>query len=308
MATACYFPSGNDTGSTYIPCNQTAVANGEHSACCAPNDMCFTNGLCKANPDNWNWNWRVGCTDQTWKDPACPNYCRGIEQDDQAHVIFQCQDNGTWCCATGDPNLFARNYNFTCCDISGLTFKAAAVVYTHASVSLAITSLTSSDSSSSETSFLSSPTTNVQPQPTSLSVSGIAASTTASVTQTAASLNATVTGSKPPALAIGLGVGIPLAIILIAIACFAFWRLGQRQSQRASAQAKEDLAKEHSISEVHSIPTHSVPPLGREQRRTLMSNLEIDGEELKAEMPYSNSPVELEGPTNKLPSRPSSAK
>lgn len=219
-----------------------------------------------------------------------------------------CQDNGTWCCATGDPDQFARNYNFTCCDISSLTFKAAAVVYAHASVSLAIASLTSSDSSPSGTSFLSSPTTSVQPQPTSLSVSGIAASTTASVTQTAASLNATVTGSKPPALAIGLGVGIPLAIILIAIACFAFWRLGQRQSQRASAQAKEDLAKEYSISEVHSIPTHSVPPLGREQRRTLMSNLEIGGEELKAEMPYSNSPVELEGPTNKLASRPSSVR
>ena len=215
-----------------------------------------------------------------------------IDQDDQAHIIFQCQGNGTWCCATGDPDSFARNYNFTCCDISSLTFKAAAVVYTHASVSLAISSLTS-DSSPSETSFLSSPTTSVQPQPTRLSVSGIAAST-ASVTQTAASLNATVTGSKPPALSIGLGVGIPLAIILIAIACFAFWRLGQRQSQRASAQAKEDLAKEHSISEVHSIPTHSIPPLGREQRRTLVSNLEIGGEELKAEMRYPNSPVELD--------------
>jgi len=41
--------------------------------------MCFTNGLCKAGSDDqYNWNWRVGCTDPTFNDPACPSYCQGI--------------------------------------------------------------------------------------------------------------------------------------------------------------------------------------------------------------------------------------
>lgn len=82
MSNNCYFASGENTdssGSTYIPCNTTAVELGGHSACCAPNDMCFTNGLCKANTvDQYNWNWRVGCTDPTFSDPACPSYCQGI--------------------------------------------------------------------------------------------------------------------------------------------------------------------------------------------------------------------------------------
>lgn len=58
----------------YIPCNQTAVDNGGHSACCAPGDRCLTNGLCTNDPGG-NVYWRDGCTDRTWKDPACPNYC-----------------------------------------------------------------------------------------------------------------------------------------------------------------------------------------------------------------------------------------
>lgn len=41
--------------------------------------MCFTNGLCKApTDDQYNWNWRIGCTDPTFSDPACPNYCQGL--------------------------------------------------------------------------------------------------------------------------------------------------------------------------------------------------------------------------------------
>ena len=82
MSATCYFASGKNadlSGSTYIPCNTTAVAEGGHSACCAPDDMCFTNGLCKAGSDDqYNWNWRVGCTDPTFNDPACPSYCQGI--------------------------------------------------------------------------------------------------------------------------------------------------------------------------------------------------------------------------------------
>lgn len=205
-----------------------------------------------------------------------------LGRDDQAHLIFQCQNDGTWCCSTGDPAPFVRNFNFTCCNISNLSFKAAgAEVYTHASVNLALTTLVTSN-------FSSSPTTSYQPQLATQSKSDVTASTTESFTQTALSPSNTATGSKPTALPIGLGVGIPLAIILIAVACFASWRLGRRQTEQAYAQVKKNQAKECSMSEGG------------------YSMQEMGGDTLRAEMPYRNSPVELEGPTKSSASyRPS---
>lgn len=69
MSATCYFASGKNadlSGSTYIPYNTTAVAEGGHGSCCAPNDMCFMKGLCIAGSDDqYKWNWRVGCSDPT---------------------------------------------------------------------------------------------------------------------------------------------------------------------------------------------------------------------------------------------------
>lgn len=65
-------------GDYRFPCNSTAVANGQHSSCCASNDMCLTNGLCKEKGkehEGTNLYWSNGCTDPNFNDPACPRYC-----------------------------------------------------------------------------------------------------------------------------------------------------------------------------------------------------------------------------------------
>lgn len=83
MSYQCYANNGSlyeNTAATYVPCNLTAVENGGHSSCCNINDLCMTNGLCmeaQNEKKGANHYWRNGCTDPTFKDPACPNFCRG---------------------------------------------------------------------------------------------------------------------------------------------------------------------------------------------------------------------------------------
>ena len=68
----CYFPDGSIDTDGYV-CNQTAAANGEGSACCLHNDACYQTGTCF---QDWSGvTYRQSCTDQSWKSPACPQYC-----------------------------------------------------------------------------------------------------------------------------------------------------------------------------------------------------------------------------------------
>ncbi|KAF2807441.1 uncharacterized protein BDZ99DRAFT_573268 [Mytilinidion resinicola] len=280
MSSACYFPDGTNTNAAFVPCNQTAIEEGKHTSCCAPGDMCFTNGICKANNSNQlNWNWRDACTDPTWKDPACPNYCKGTDPGG-AHVIFQCQEEDLWCCAFDNPPV--GHYNFTCCTVDQYAFRAGkAVFYTTAQLNLGIETLSSIASASSF-----STATLVVASTTSVASQSIASSTARQIqgpfTPSVPSATA-APASQSHSLAIGLGVGIPVAILLFAVACFFFWRLGKR------AQAKEELPIKEVISEAYSMPAHSMT-------QQEVARLEIDGDMLKAEMAHPRSPVELEGP------------
>jgi hypothetical protein len=73
----CYFPSG--LPSPGKPCHPDAT----QSVCCSPGFTCLSNGICEAGPANANeraWKYslyRSGCTDSTFNDPACPQFCVG---------------------------------------------------------------------------------------------------------------------------------------------------------------------------------------------------------------------------------------
>ncbi|ETS73577.1 hypothetical protein PFICI_14523 [Pestalotiopsis fici W106-1] len=301
MSATCFYASGGSAstdGQTYIPCNTTAVEQGGHSACCASGDMCFTNGLCKAGEGQWNWNWRVACTDPTFQDPSCPNYCRGIESDDQAHLVFQCSDNDTWCCATGNVDRFARNYNFTCCENPELTMELGpAVFYGTAMAQVAISTLGV---------FSSQTTTSLIPKPSASSnVSQVTALTTMNATgyystetpvptqdtttTPAATSSASRTSPSSKALQIGLGVGISLGLAAIALVAYMFFRLGQRRSQPSGLD--HQMMQNDDAKTSMPLPTHlhwlqygGVPAaVGHE----------MDGQNPMAEMAHS-VPVELE--------------
>jgi hypothetical protein len=66
MSEACHFPDGiQATGNT--PCYK----NGSVSVCGGPGFTCLSNGLCQQGQNLF----RGTCTDSTWKNDACPNFC-----------------------------------------------------------------------------------------------------------------------------------------------------------------------------------------------------------------------------------------
>ncbi|KAF2214762.1 hypothetical protein CERZMDRAFT_105256 [Cercospora zeae-maydis SCOH1-5] len=69
-AQQCYYPDG--TASKDVPCNATAAAvAGGYSACCSESSYCMDNGLCL----DTGILKRMSCTDKTFKDKKCPQYC-----------------------------------------------------------------------------------------------------------------------------------------------------------------------------------------------------------------------------------------
>lgn len=67
----CYWPNGVEIEDS-PPCDLNSSG---HSACCLPNAVCLSNGLCWQQ-DLWNNRLaRFGCTDPTWQDNACPRIC-----------------------------------------------------------------------------------------------------------------------------------------------------------------------------------------------------------------------------------------
>ncbi|KAK7614712.1 hypothetical protein BKA81DRAFT_405909 [Phyllosticta paracitricarpa] len=66
----CWYPDG--TLSEDVPCNSTAAAAGEATACCGSAALCMANGLCL----DWGVTSRGSCTDKSWTEGGgCTQYC-----------------------------------------------------------------------------------------------------------------------------------------------------------------------------------------------------------------------------------------
>jgi hypothetical protein len=240
----CYSSTGlaspfNDY--TYIPCNLTAIANGQHSACCASGDTCLTNGLCKYNPPtpvhNFNTYWRIGCTDPTYQDPSCPKQCKNKENVERhVHIVFECPGDGQWCCGTGATGDYKNTLtvNTTCCNIPDLAFSDnARKAYTTAKSdwrSDLDTQTFAALALGTATSALTAATSSPPSQSASVAASESTHSTRPASPPTAASLptpSASPSPSSSPnnvALGVGLGFGIPLLVCLVALVSFLLYR------------------------------------------------------------------------------------
>lgn len=71
-STQCYVIDGAAADNSGYRCDNSTTGN---SACCAAGATCYSNGLCKQDNGPTVDYLRVGCTDQTWEDPACLNQC-----------------------------------------------------------------------------------------------------------------------------------------------------------------------------------------------------------------------------------------
>ncbi|KAF9734893.1 hypothetical protein PMIN06_008303 [Paraphaeosphaeria minitans] len=241
MAAECYANNGSlyaNTAATYVPCNLTAVENGGHSSCCAIGDLCMTNGLCM-EPSNEakgaNHYWRNGCTDKTWKDPSCPNFCWGEEEPNHYNAfIFYCFDPKNEFCCTPQGTLEAgvTGRNTSCCNDEDLVFKASAPVILGTAVAalprISSTTISSISSSASSTSTI----------------------TQSSFTTSATAVEETVTSSTPTATSessgmssgakAGMGVGITLGVLAVLAILGVLFFMRRRRENRNNAHLLSD--------------------------------------------------------------------
>ncbi|KAK4159927.1 hypothetical protein QBC43DRAFT_326350 [Cladorrhinum sp. PSN259] len=125
----CYYitskPVPKDSG--IVPCDPSATGTDTgllpggsgttHSSCCnqEKGDVCLSTGLCLntsgKTPNNLLW--INGCTDPTWRDPACPQYCNPAPNSTgHPNAYFRlkfCSDT-TFCC----PGAYGNN-EAECC-------------------------------------------------------------------------------------------------------------------------------------------------------------------------------------------------
>ncbi|KAI0384163.1 hypothetical protein F5Y04DRAFT_237355 [Hypomontagnella monticulosa] len=116
LAATCYHLDGTNAGPSNALCNPNATGTeGSHSACCnAENgDACLSTGLClnTISRQQSHLLWATACTDPTFKDPSCPQYCHGLKLDN-AH-LKTCNDT-FWCCESDAKILTTKQ----CCDNS----------------------------------------------------------------------------------------------------------------------------------------------------------------------------------------------
>ncbi|KAH7088111.1 hypothetical protein FB567DRAFT_548206 [Paraphoma chrysanthemicola] len=228
----CYHKAFTRSKKT-APCDHAALREGRHTQCCEPGDLCLTNGLCREETVNEtsNYAWRFGCTDETFRDPACATqYCdsKPETQGQDLKLTWKCHEEDIWCCNTGEPmsqESRTNRSNTTCCTMENLLFKAAAPkVYATASffgsafsIGTLFPSSTPVSNATGSAGFATTPTT---------SSSGVPAPAS----------------SNPSTLAIGLGAGLgSAAAIALGIASFCLWRRRKRNkvTPRSSTTAKE---------------------------------------------------------------------
>ncbi|KAL8731793.1 MAG: hypothetical protein Q9166_003240, partial [cf. Caloplaca sp. 2 TL-2023] len=107
---ACYYPGGiaqpNDT-----PCNPTAST----SVCCAPEDICLSNGLCyRANINRLH---RGSCTDPTFSSPLCTNICTSPADSPFGFAdVLLCPLSDQWYCGWGNQSRCENGPTFKLAD------------------------------------------------------------------------------------------------------------------------------------------------------------------------------------------------
>ncbi|KAF3041989.1 hypothetical protein E8E11_000946 [Didymella keratinophila] len=265
----CFYKSGNPALTKPAPCNLTAVAEGKHTACCASDELCMSNGLCRnaTSTPKTNFYWRGGCTDPTFQDPSCPNYC-SLKNPWEDLLIWQCGSED-WCCNNGGAAPEEERYdktNLTCCTMSQFAFSAPSPtliatatylgeVFSVASLSAPTTAL--SETLSSSTHSLT-PTTSVQTTSTSAAETAVSPPSKSS--------------TSPAAVGAGVGVGVAAAILIAAVSA---WWLRRRRRRSRSQQG------------VHQGERTELP--AAEHR------VEVPVEKYRAELTSNAEPQELHG-------------
>ncbi|KAL1970273.1 hypothetical protein VTN77DRAFT_5433 [Rasamsonia byssochlamydoides] len=321
---ACYYPNGNVSTSTDIPCSLEA-----YSPCCPQGWQCLSNGLCYL--ENEQYLGRYTCTDPTWQSSACPQICTHDNTAAGDEAILECSP-GQYCCDANRPDI-DNPPQPGCCDTGGHLFSlpsgtpvpsSQSYVFSIASEPGPATSTqsqTTSASSSSTSSSTSSTSTTTQSLASSSSPTSSQLVTTTGInsvlTITTAISIATPATTSPSVSAknhndasiIAPAVVVPVLAIAIAALAFFLWRT-RREKKRSQfaifenyspnrgswaagskAEYPYDPSTAYKQGEAeYKSPSSSVPYQYQQHSDYAKGPVELDGREIPVELPGS-SPV-----------------
>lgn len=259
MSHICYFPYGGVPDSSsppMIPCDPSA----QTTACCAPGDSCFDNGLCLSQQFFF---YRGGCTEKSFPSASCATRCTGLASDQLAMKSSKLiepsmynvnwREPGRWPYIAAVQNTFqvvlpcgniysaGPHQTFTCsknetdCLIANFTMPLSSPTATSITGNVVV------DASSSNTSTTSTVTVTAS------------ASISACPTKQAES-----TGISAATLGVAIAVPVVVLSILALSGLFFYWR---EHKKRVNAEKAQPYPNTQAYSNAQAYPNaHSQDP------------------------------------------------
>ncbi|KAF2106995.1 hypothetical protein BDV96DRAFT_308336 [Lophiotrema nucula] len=166
----CYDAHGIETEN--LPCNPAAAV----SPCCAPTFVCLDNGLCQPGPNTTAAGYqtlspfyRGSCTDSTWKDRRCPQFCDGSDDNQDGQGVESCDGDSTglFCCSRSDHDCCKNSTEIFSLGAANIQTTIGYVPPFSTSATTSAASISSSSSSSLVASPSQSASTSMLPSPSS---------------------------------------------------------------------------------------------------------------------------------------------
>lgn len=243
-----------------IPCNPNASS----SACCGRTFKCMSNGLCAPGPDTAAAGFQIitafyqgSCTDNTWKDAACPNFCTSTLDSLSGQGLQACAaaGEGKYCCWRSGQD---------CCRNNTAIFDlGVAEAFTTVGVS-AVSSSTPTRLSSSILSLEFVP--SVSGAPTS-AASGVTSATNQWLSGTPASSSIGIpssgsgSGTNATAIGAGVGVGVGIPVLLGIIAAVLLCR--RRKRRQVAYASNAQMAEKSELDSWNSNASRSTDVYGK---------------------------------------------
>ncbi|KAJ5612224.1 hypothetical protein N7510_005418 [Penicillium lagena] len=232
-ATQCYYPNGTPADGD-IPC----LGDGTASACCGPDAICLSNGLCLAIEQPFGLS-RGSCSDSTWQSDKCPQYCGmayGPAGGTSLVLLNSTGSDSYYCCnsVVADDNVATCSNSITGDPATPFKVSNAKIVPGVAALSDLVKKSKLSNATS-DAAHITIETQN-QTEPTNHAANSSA---------TVLNPNSNTCDSNND-VAIGAGVGVPLGLLAIVFLIWALWERRKRMQALVAIKSSDspDIMRE----------------------------------------------------------------
>lgn len=245
----CFLRNG-EIATNAQPCNPPAEVShccesGKHI--CLSNNLCFDIGV--------NHLIEAACTDRTWQNPACPQYCKANATLSVWGDIRQCDNtNDQWVCGQ-DPSNCKNHFSVPSGFVDDRRVDAQSAFLNLPSACSTVSVASSRTQTASSTNGLATGTGDLQ-RTTATVIQSSTSGAVASATSGSSSSAAMTAG-----LGAGLGVGIPLLIALLTSLFFlarAEKQIKQLQTLQSGTGKESETMPPNKQHDYHQNPQHEL--------------------------------------------------